>query len=174
MGRPRESPPAHPTAAPACSPLPTYGTPRALLVDASAVVRSAPRLYAIYARRRLDPALREQIMVAVSRANACRPCTRFHERMAAGQDAAEAPVSPGPRGDQSVGHPAVAYATARAGAVDAPTDPHLEVALRKRFNADERRDIDAIIRLIRLASLSMNTLAVLRRRLSGKARDGAA
>lgn len=171
MAGPGEHVPAGPAPAPDCPSPRAYPTPRALLADASAVVRSAPRLYAIYARKRLDPALRERIMIAVSRANSCSACTRFHERIAARHGAAGAAPSPRSGGEGSTADLAVAYAAARAEAAPAPPDPRMEVALRERLGAQELRDIDAIVRAMTLANLSLNTLALLRRRLPGKARD---
>jgi AhpD family alkylhydroperoxidase len=47
-----------------------------------AVVGAYPRLVAIYGAGRVNRGLRERVMVAVSRANACRGCTRVHEAWA--------------------------------------------------------------------------------------------
>jgi AhpD family alkylhydroperoxidase len=165
--------PVRPAPAPECPPRRAYRTPRALLADAWPVVRSAPRLYAIYARKRLDPALRERIAIAVSRANSCRACTRFHERGVARRGAAGTAPSPRICGDGSTLDLAVAYAAARTESTPAPPDPRMEVALRERLGAEEMRDIDAIIRLMTLANLSVNTFALLHGRLPLPGKAGA-
>jgi AhpD family alkylhydroperoxidase len=50
--------------------------------DLAAVTRRAKSLTAVYGRGRLDGALRERVLLAVSRVNACRGCTFVHTRWA--------------------------------------------------------------------------------------------
>jgi hypothetical protein len=57
----------------------TY-TPWTCATDVAQLRRAGPRLLAIYHRQRLERALSERVMVAVSRANACGACTRVGER----------------------------------------------------------------------------------------------
>ena len=59
--------------------------------DIATLWMRAPVLAGVYLGRMLDPGLRERIMVAVSRVNACAGCTWVHERwvLRAGVSAAE-------------------------------------------------------------------------------------
>jgi AhpD family alkylhydroperoxidase len=57
-------------------------TLRTLGADIAALVRAGSPLLVIYGSSRVDPTLRERVIVAVSRANACRQCTRVHEAWA--------------------------------------------------------------------------------------------
>ena len=59
--------------------------------DIAGLWMRAPVLAGVYLGRMLDPQLREQVMVAVSRVNACAGCSWVHERWAlrAGVSAAE-------------------------------------------------------------------------------------
>ncbi|MFN8161685.1 MAG: carboxymuconolactone decarboxylase family protein [Solirubrobacterales bacterium] len=60
----------------------TFSSPREALSDLAGVLRRAPALASVYLRGGLEPELRERVMVAVSRANACGGCTAVHERWA--------------------------------------------------------------------------------------------
>lgn len=142
----------------------TYGGFREWAGDGWTVLRCARRLHAIYARERIDAVLREQIMLAVSRANSCRRCVNFHETHAARQGGeagpADADAVAGARLDS-----AVAYAVARAEAGRGlDPDSAVERAFRKHFDAWERSDIEAVISLITFANLTANSLRSLSER----------
>lgn len=125
------------------------------------MLASLPRLAAVYRSRRLDPVLREKLMVAVSKVNACRGCTWAHTRMAIREgispdelDRLELPAA-GDRRERV----ALAYAIARAeDGFRKPPDPELKRALADTFTTEERRDIDAILHLIINANLTSNTI----------------
>lgn len=126
----------------------SYGGLREPLADGWRVLRSARRLRSIYADGRVDPLLREQILVAVSRTNACRWCTEFHETRA-GSVAGD--------GDPRAAT-AVAYAVARAQSRPGRPDPAVEQAFSEAFGPRERGDLEAVIDLILCASLGLNTV----------------
>jgi AhpD family alkylhydroperoxidase len=95
-----------------------FNSPWEALSDLAAVTRRAKALAAVYARGRIDYALRERVMLAVSRLNACSGCTFVHTRWAA-----QGGVTPGELdaiGLDDLGRldrrsrAAVVYATARA------------------------------------------------------------
>jgi AhpD family alkylhydroperoxidase len=134
-----------------------------------ALLRSCPRLVAVIGRSRVGPALRERIMVAVSRANACEACTRVHETWAlrAGVSAAELE---GIGAGELVGlsapeRAAVVYATALAEAHFGPIPPEIEALTDKHLDPERKRDIEAIARLMTLANTAVNTADELRRGL---------
>lgn len=147
----------------------TYDGLFELLGDGLAVLRSARRLRSIYVHKRVDAALREQIMLAVSRVNACRWCAYVHETRAAQQSAGTAEladVTAATRASDSRARAAVAYAVARAEAGRGRRPhPQVDQAFRARFDAQERHDIEAIICLITFANLSANSLHSLSDRL---------
>lgn len=139
------------------------------------VLRSTPRLIAVYRRRRLDPAMREGIMAAVSEVNACRYCTVAHETWEArmlSQARVFEPAAPGVERAESR-RLAVAYAIACAEAHPRAVAPDLESAVDRHFDERERSDLDAVIRLAMFTNLTMNSLEALlnRRRRPGQDND---
>ncbi len=60
----------------------TFASAGEALRDIAGVLTRTGPLAAVYMRGRLEPALRERVMVAVSRVNACEGCTFVHERWA--------------------------------------------------------------------------------------------
>lgn len=146
-------------AAPSGSARRTYGGFREWVADAWIVLRCARRLRAIYVHELIDAALREQIMLAVSRVNACRWCVRFHETQAAQQGGGAArPAGAGAGADARL-HAAVAYAVARAEAGRGrEPDPAVDRAFRQRFGARQRSDVEALITLITFANLTANSV----------------
>lgn len=138
-----------------------YGSPSEMIGGIGSVVRSLPQIWSAYRRRRIDPRLREKIMVAVSEVNACRACTWAHTRMAIQEGISDEELDQLqlPHGGDRRQRVALTYAIARAeaGAHMAP-DPEIERALADTFTAAERRDIDAILRLIINANRTSNTI----------------
>lgn len=155
----------------------TY-SPRALIGDAAKLVLASRRLLAIYGRGRVDPALRERVMVAVSRANACEGCARVHEAWAL-----RAGVSDEELEQIGTGHlvalsahqrAAVVYATGLAEAHFGQLPPDIQAMADQRLEAGRRRDIEAVAQLMTFANLSVNTASVLAHRLRrGRAAIGA-
>ncbi len=133
---------------------------RGFLADLASLLRAGPRLLAIYRDDRIDPALRERIMVAVSRANSCRECTRVHEAWAvrAGVSAdeltrlgaGELAYTPA---DQ---RPAVVFATALAEASFGPLPIEVRALVDDHVDTERQRDVEAIARLMTFANLSVN------------------
>jgi AhpD family alkylhydroperoxidase len=132
------------------------------------------RLFAVYGRGSVDPAMRERVMVAVSRANACAGCTRVHEawalrtgvsaedleRIGAGE------LAPLPVQQRA----AVVYAAALAEAGFGQIPPDVQAVADQQLDGRLQRDIEAVARLMTFANLSVNTASLLARRLR---RDGA-
>lgn len=115
----------------------------------------------------MDAVLREQIMLAVSRVNACRWCVSFHETQTARQGVggarpADADADPDSGARRQT---AVAYAVARAAAGRGrDPEPAVDRAFRERFDARERGDVEAVISLITFANLTANSLRSLSER----------
>ncbi|MGB5704417.1 MAG: carboxymuconolactone decarboxylase family protein, partial [Polyangiales bacterium] len=63
-------------------PIPRVYRVPALFRDLLSVLTRAPSLISIWIGGRLPRALREQVVVAVAQANACRMCEHAHTRMA--------------------------------------------------------------------------------------------
>ena len=131
--------------------------------DIAALWMRAPVLAGVYLGRMLDPGLRERIMVAVSRVNACAGCTRVHERWAlhAGVSTAELEaigLSDLARLDDR-SRAAIVYATALAeNRFRGTADRELIALARRHLTATELRAVEAVARMMTLANLSANTL----------------
>lgn len=138
-------------------------------------VREFPQLAAAYvAPYRIDAALREEAMVAVSTMNRCRHCTAIHGAWAAavGGDAQVAALAES--ATQQKGEPDPRQLAARyARCVVAGTAPEEAAALlAPYFSWTEQRQIAAVARGIDFANRCGNTWDALVARLSGQAQPG--
>ncbi len=130
--------------------------------DVAGVLRRARPLAGVYLGRQLDRELRERVMVAVSRVNACRGCTRVHERWAihAGVSAEEvAAIGLGdmaPLDDRS--RVAVVYAAALAERrFRSPPPRAIAIAAAEHLSKGEIAAVEAVARAMALANLSVST-----------------
>lgn len=128
-----------------------------------AVARHLPVLAATYFGNLLDRPLRERVMVAVSRSNACVGCTAVHQRWAlrAGVTAAEL-VAIGSGELATLDHrnrAAIVYATALAETgFRRERDDELHSLVRSHLTDRELRAVEAVARTIALANLAVNSL----------------
>ena len=130
--------------------------------DLVGVAQRGGPLAAVYVRGRLDATLRERVMVAVSRVNACGGCTYVHERWAlrtgVSSDELEAIGLDDLAALDERSRAAVVYATALAeGRFRRPVAPEVAAAAAERLSVDEMSAIEAVARLMALANLSVST-----------------
>jgi AhpD family alkylhydroperoxidase len=140
----------------------TFASPAEALEDLTGVVLRTPALASAYLRGRLDPELRERVRVAVSRANACRGCTRAHERWAIRTGVTDEELEAIGLGDLAAlddrSRAAIVYATALAEAgFRGPVPADLAADVGDRLTARELAAVDAVARAISLANLSAST-----------------
>jgi AhpD family alkylhydroperoxidase len=151
----------------------TFASPVEAISDLVGVVRRTRPLTNAYLRGDLNPALRERVMVAVSRVNACRGCTFVHERWArrAGvtSDDLQA-IGLGDLGElDDRNRAAVTYAAALAETrFRGPIGADLAASASEHLTADELAAVDALARTMALANLSANTAEGLFGRLPGR------
>jgi AhpD family alkylhydroperoxidase len=131
--------------------------------DIAALWMRAPVLAGVYLGRMLEPGLRERIMVAVSRVNACAGCTWVHERWALRAGVSAAELEAIGLGDlarlDDRSRAAVVYAAALAESRFRGTaDRELAVLARGHLTAAELRAVEAVARMMALANLSASTL----------------
>lgn len=142
---------------------------RSWTADALKLIAASPRLLAIYGGGRLDPALRERVMVAVSRANACDGCTHVHEAWAlrAGVSAAELDQIGAGELTQlpAEQRAAVVYASALAEARFRRLAPDAQAVADEQLEPGRQQDVEAVARLMTFANLSLNTANALADRL---------
>ena len=113
--------------------------------------------------------MRERVMVAVSRANACAGCTRVHEAWAlragvSGEDLERigaGELAPLPVQQRA----AVVYAAALPEAGFGQVPPDVQAVADQQLDARLQRDIEAVARLMTFANLSVNSVSLLARRL---------
>jgi AhpD family alkylhydroperoxidase len=150
-----------------------FGSPGEAISDLVGVVRRARPLTNAYLRGGLDPALRERVMVAVSRVNACRGCTFVHERWARRAGVTSDDLQAIGLGDlealDSRDRAAVAYAAALAEArFREPIAADLAARVSDHLTPEELAAVDALARMMALANLSANTAEGLFGRLPGR------
>jgi len=143
--------------------------------DLAGVARVSPELWRVY-RGGTSPALRERVMVGVSRANACAGCSRVHQRWAIRAGVTDEELDALGLDDLARLDPAdraaVVYAVERStagfpGPVGGPSeDPEVNAAMERHFTPEETRQIDAVARGITFANLSVGTTESLKARLS--------
>jgi AhpD family alkylhydroperoxidase len=149
----------------------TFASPIVAARSFAGVMRRSAPLVAAYLGGRLDPELREHVMVAVSRVNACRGCTFVHERWALRAGATGADLEAIGLGDLASlderSRAANVYATALTEtgfSEPAPTD--VAAAAARHLTPSELESVEAVARAMTLANLSVSTLEALAARLS--------
>jgi AhpD family alkylhydroperoxidase len=151
-----------------------FDSPRESMRDLAAVIWRARPLAAVYAGGRVDAALRERVMLAVSRVNACRGCTFVHTRWAL-----RSGVTPGeleaigledPGGLDRRSRAAVAYASALAETRFGSPPPGVASAVVAELTPTEIEAVEAVARLIAFANLTASTAEALLGRLRPRRR----
>ncbi len=134
--------------------------------------RSLPTLARALRRPDTSPALREQVMLAVTSVNDCRYCSWAHTGLALSEgvdldqlhDLLEGRMQSAP--DERAAR-AILFARHFADS-DRQPDPAAQAALREHFSEEELREIMAYIHAIYFANLTGNTVDALLSRLRGE------
>ncbi|HET8977782.1 MAG TPA: carboxymuconolactone decarboxylase family protein [Solirubrobacteraceae bacterium] len=143
-----------------------------LLGHGGRIARRLPDVFAIWGRRRVDPRLREEVMLAVAQANACRWCTLAHRQWALAEGVTDAQLAalenqdPGQFDRRTWA--AVAWADARARADLGPVPAEFEEELARHYSPAERDDLDLVAAMMTIANRSANTFDALLARLRGR------
>jgi AhpD family alkylhydroperoxidase len=107
-----------------------------------ALLRRARDLRAIYLDRRLDPAFREKVMLAVAGANACRQCSFAHREWALAEGVSEAELAAleglDPEAFDERTWAAIAWVQAYARSDFDEVPDAVDDAFRQHFNAQEQ------------------------------------
>lgn len=144
--------------------------------DVWALAPRVPDIVAVWVGGRMKPALREEVMVAVARVNACRYCSYVHREWALHAGAAPEELERIERGDlRGVAHArwlAVDYARARAVVDFAPGPAVLEAWVADVYGAVGGRDIETVARVMTVANRVGNTFDALLSRLHGQPAPG--
>lgn len=150
-------------AVPSPRPVPrTFASPAEAIRELIGVARRAGPLSGVYLRGTLEPQLREQVMVAVSRVNSCRGCSFVHQRLASRAGVSSADLEAIGLGDLGAlddrSRAAVAYAAALAEArFRGPIPTDLAASTADQLSPDELVAVDAVARAMAFANLSANT-----------------
>lgn len=144
----------------------------ALFRDLLAVLAHVPSLIAIWIGGGLPRALREQVVVAVAQANACRMCEHAHTRMALEAGVTDAELAALASMDAGALDRrtwlALAYARERTKADFAPVpDDAQHEALVAELGAQTMREVEEVARVMTVANRIANTLNALPDRLRG-------
>lgn len=142
------------------------------LREAAALARRSGDLAAIWGGRRLDPRLREEVMLAVAEANACGLCSLAHRRWAlaegVGDEELAAIENQEPDRFDRRTWAAIAWAQARTRADLDPVPPELEAEVARHYDPDERADLELVTRAMGAANRAANTFDALVERLRGR------
>ncbi len=127
----------------------------------AALARRAPDLRAVWFDGRLDPAFREEIMVAVAAANACRQCSFAHREWALAEGLPEDELAE-LEGMQVESFDArrwaaVAWAQAATRSRFAEVPDVIDVNFQQQFSAQERSDIELVARTMDWTNRISNT-----------------
>jgi AhpD family alkylhydroperoxidase len=157
-----------PRSAPAPHPV-TFTSIGETVGDMIGVLRRAGPLAAVYLRGRLDPELRERVMVAVSRVNACQGCTFVHEHWALRSGVSSDELATIGLGDltrlDDRSRAAVLFATARAESrFRGPVPSGVAAEAASQLNPRELVAVEAVARAMAVANLSVSSVAAVRDR----------
>jgi len=149
----------------------TYRLPE-LFRDLKSVVSRLPSLWSIWVRGRLPRALREQVIVAVAQANACRMCEHAHTRMALEAGVSDAELAALENMDERAFDRrtwlAIAHARERTKANFAPVpEDESQNALLEELGSQTSRDVEDVARVMTVANRIANTLNALPDRRRG-------
>ena len=154
-------------------PVPRVYTVPELFADLGSVLTRAPALWAIWIGGRLPRALREQIIVAVAKVNACRMCEHAHTsngtRGRGVRCGARGARGHGPSAFDRRTWLAIAHARERTKANFAPVaEDASQEALSEALSAQTRSDVEDVARVMTVANRIANTLNALPDRWRGK------
>jgi AhpD family alkylhydroperoxidase len=141
------------------------------LRETAALAAGTPELIGIWGRGRLDPRLREEVMLAVAQANACDLCSLAHRRWALAEGVTDEELA-AIEGQDSKQFDrrtwaAIAWAQARTRADLEPVPDELEAELARHYDERERADLDLVAQAMGVANRSTNTFDALLERLRG-------
>ena len=136
------------------------------------LIRQGRELYAIWGRDRVDPAFREELMIAVASVNSCRFCTYIHREWAlrAGLPQDELAALEGLDADSFDARrwAAIAYVQAYAQSDFQSVPEPIEAHFQTFYNTREQRDIELISRVMTWANRAANTIDSLLARRRGE------
>ena len=144
------------------------------LKDAAILVRRLPSVWGIWGRKRLDPHLREEVIVAVAAAVGCRYCTFSHREMVlqGGESLlALAEFEQIENPDERI-FAAIVWAQAKVEADFGPAPAAIEQELRNRFDTRQRRDLETVAIAMKLMSSCGHEADGLVQRAKGRASTG--
>jgi AhpD family alkylhydroperoxidase len=152
-----------------------FNSPWEAVHDLAAVTRRAKPLAAVYARGRLDDALRERVMLAVSRVNACRGCTFVHTRWALRSGVTTDELDAIGLDDLARldrrSRAAVVYAIALAETrFRSSPPPDVAAAVAAELTSAEIEAVEAVARMMALANLTASTAEALLGRIRPRPR----
>jgi len=123
-------------------------------------------------RGRVDPALREKVMVSVAQINGCKYCCYVHTQWAQLEGASDEEIARLDGLDPATFDRdewlAISYASALAESDFVETDTELAVEIERRSGRQRVQDIETIARAMTFANLMANTLDAFLARLKGK------
>lgn len=150
----------------------TYTLPE-LFTDLRSIFGRLPSLLSIWGGGRLPRALREQVVVAVAKVNACRMCEHAHTRMALEAGVTNAELAALENMDEAVFDRrtwlAIAHARQRTQSDFAPVlEPASEDALIGELGHQTYSDVEDVARVMTVANRIANTLNALSDRRRGR------
>ena len=136
-----------------------------------ALLRRSRDLWAIYFERRLDPAFREEVMLAVAGANSCRQCSFAHREWALAEGLSKADLAALEGLDaesfDARTWAAIAWAQAYARSDFATVPDAIDANFRQQFSAQEQADIQLVVRLMYWMNETSNSVRAALRRMKG-------
>ncbi|HRV60565.1 MAG: hypothetical protein KDB54_06775 [Solirubrobacterales bacterium] len=143
-----------------------------LISDAASLVRRRSSVRAVWLKKRIDPNLREQVLVAVAEAVGCRICSFAHREVildSGGSVHALADFE-GEEDKDDRTFTAVVWAQSLVENDFQGTSPAVDREFRDRFNDHERYDLETVATTMKLASSCGYEADGLVARLRGKPR----
>lgn len=141
----------------------------------AAVVRFiplAPRAGLVWGLRRMDPSLREQVMLTVARANGCRYCIYIHQEWAIRTGASDVEIAElegtDPEAFDRGRWSALVYARSLAENDFGKLPAEIVADTARHHSTGERRNIEAVALVMTIVNRSANTMDALLSRMRGE------
>lgn len=146
-----------------------YTLPHAIR-DTGAIFARLPSVWGVWGKKRLDPCLREEVMIAVAAAVGCRYCTFSHREIVlqSGEDLITLAAFEQIEDLDERVFAAIIWAQARVEADFGPAPVAIEAELSSRFSETERRDLETVAIAMKLMSSCGHEADGLVKRLNGR------
>ena len=151
-------------------------TAKEFAIALGAIAAQTPTFYKVWVRHELDPAFREELMLAVAKLNECKYCSWAHHEWATIDGVPQEELAQieqmDPVSFDRKKWLAISYVRELVSARFGPVSADLEKKMRQHYSTKEVAEILLVAKVMDAANLGANTFEAMRWRLRGKPVQG--